>query len=148
MSGRQSSTPIRYGDELTATRPHRRSVRRAPSPPPSIGAFPVANRVEKPAKKREAIPSPEPETRSIRRESVHERTWVVVDRPQSMGNDLCDRFGVFLVGQQVSGDARRPRDRHPVENDPPAGPDCPVVESDVGSARLPITTIGHVAFMS
>jgi hypothetical protein len=97
MSGRQSSTPIRYGDELTATRPHRRSVRRAPSPPPSIGAFPVANRVEKPAKKREAIPSPEPETRSIRRESVHERTWVVVDRPQSMGNDLCDRFGVFLV---------------------------------------------------
>ena len=101
------------------------------------GRFWVANCVEEPAKKREAIPSPEPETRSVRREGVRERTWVVVDRPERVGNDLCDRFGVFLVVQQVGGDARWPRDRHPVENDPLAGPDCPMVEPDVRPARLP-----------
>ena len=101
------------------------------------GRFWVANCVEEPAKKREAIPSPEPETGSVRREGVRERGWVVVDRPEGIGNDLCDRFWVFLVGQQVGGDARRPCDRHPVENDPLAGPDCPVVEPDVRLARLP-----------
>lgn len=101
------------------------------------GHFRVANCVEEPAKEREAIPSPEPETRSAWREGVRERTWVVVDRPECVGNDLCDRFGVFLVVQQVGGDARWPRDRHPVENDPLVGPDCPVVEPDVWPARLP-----------
>jgi len=101
------------------------------------GRFRVANRVEEPVKERKAIPSPEPETRSVRCESVRERTWVVVDRPERIGNDLRDRFGVFLVVQQVGGDARWPHDRHPVENDPLAGPDCPVMEPDVRPTRLP-----------
>jgi len=101
------------------------------------GRFWVANYVEQPAQEREAIPSPEPETRSERREGVRERGWVVVDRPESIGDDLCDRFGVFLVAQQVGGDTRRPRDRHPVKNDPLTGADCPVVEPHVRPARLP-----------
>ena len=95
------------------------------------GRFRVANCVEEPAKEREAVPSPEPETRSVRREGIRERTWVVVDRPECVGNDLCDRFGVFLVVQQVGGDTRWPRDRHPMKNDPLAGVDRAVVEPDV-----------------
>ena len=101
------------------------------------GRFGVANCVEEPAQERQAIPSPEPETRGVRRERVRECGWVVVDRPERIGNDLCDRFGVFPVAQQVGGDARRPCDWHTVQNNPLTGGDCPVVEPDVRPARLP-----------
>ena len=46
-------------------------------------------------------------------------------------------FGVFLVIQHVGGDARRPRDRHPMKTDPLVGADRAVVEPDARSARLP-----------
>jgi hypothetical protein len=101
------------------------------------GRFRVADCGEEPAKEREAIPSPEPETGGVWREGVRERGWVVVDRPEGIGDDLCNRFGVFLVVHEVGGNARWPCDRHPVENDPLVGADCPVVEPDVGSAGLP-----------
>ena len=138
MNGRRSSTPrsgLGTSWRLPVLLGGAFDVRPRLLHPP--GHFRVANRVEEPVKEREAIPSPEPETGSIRREGVRERGWVVVDRPEGIGNDLCDRFGVFLVAQQVGGDARRPCDRHPVENDPLAGPDCPVVEPDVRPTRLP-----------
>jgi hypothetical protein len=73
----------------------------------------------------------------VRRKGVRERAWVVVDGPQGIGNNLRDSLGVFLIGQQVGSDARRPRDRHPVKNDPLAGPDRPVVKPDVRAAGLP-----------
>ena len=99
--------------------------------------FVIANRAEEPTKEREAIPSPEPETGSVRREGVRERVRVVVAGPEGVGNDLRDRFGVFLVIQQVGSDARRPCDRHPVENGPLIGADRPAVEPDVRPTRLP-----------
>jgi hypothetical protein len=99
--------------------------------------FRVASCTEEPAKEREAIPSPEPETGGVRRQGVRERAGVAVDRPEGIGDNLCDCLGVFLVAQQVRGDARRPGDRHPVKNDPLAGPDRPVVKPDVRSAGLP-----------
>jgi len=101
------------------------------------GRFRIASCIEEPAKERETIPSPEPETGGVWRDGVRKRARVVVGRPEGVGNDLCDCFGVFLVVQHVGGDARWPRDRHPMKNDPLAGPDCPVVEPDVWPARLP-----------
>jgi hypothetical protein len=73
---------IRPADELAASRSSRKSVR-----PPSLrsrlryppGCFRVASCAEEPAKEREAIPSPEPETGGVRCEGVCERGWVVVD---------------------------------------------------------------------
>ena len=100
------------------------------------GCFRVASCGEEPAKEREAIPSPEPETGGVRRKGVRERAWVVVDGPQGIGNDLRDSLGVFLIGRQVGSDTRRPRDRHPVKNDPLVGPDRPVVKPDVRAAGL------------
>ena len=138
MNGRRSSTPrsgLGTSWRLPVLLGRAFGLRsRLPYPP---GRCRIASCVEEPAKEREAIPSPEPETGGVRREGVRERGWVVVDRPEGIGDNLCDCFGVFLVVQEVGSDARWPHDRHPVKNDPLAGRDRPVVEPDVGSAGLP-----------
>src|SRR5260370_23916755 len=138
MNGRRSSTPrsgLGTSWRLPVLLGRAFGLRSRLRYPP--GCFRVASCVEEPAKEREAIPSPEPETGCVRREGVPERGWVVVDRPEGIGNNLCDCLGVFLVVQEVGGDAGWPCDRHPMENHPLVGADCPVVEPDVGSAGRP-----------
>ncbi len=65
---------------------------RLPYPP---GRFRVADRLEEPAKEREAVPSPAPETGGVRRQGGRERAGVVVGGPERIGNNLCDCLGVF-----------------------------------------------------
>src|ERR1700722_5989541 len=140
MNGRRSSTPrsgLRTSWRLPVLLGRAFGLRSCLRYPP--GCFRVASCAEEPAKEREAIPSPEPETGGVRCEGVCERGWVFVDGPERIGNDLCDCLRVFLVVQQVGGDGRWPRDRHPVKNDPVAGVDWPMVEPDIGSAGLPPT---------
>ena len=88
---------------------------------------------------RSARPSPRlsPKLAACGARAFRERAWVVVGGPQGIGNNLRDSLGVFLVAQQVGSDARRPRDRHPVKNDPLVGPGRPVVKPDVRAAGLP-----------
>ena len=88
-------------------------------------------------KEYEAIHSPEPETGGVRRKGVRERAGVVAGGPEGIGNNLCDRLGVFLAAQKIGSDARRSRDRHPVKDDPLAWADRPAVKPDVRSAGLP-----------
>jgi len=96
----------------------------------------VTDEVEEPAKQREAVPAPKPEAGRVGLERVRERPRIVVDGAKRIGNDLCHRSGVFLIVEEVGGDARRPRDRHSAEDDPLARGDLSVMQPDVLAARL------------
>jgi hypothetical protein len=101
------------------------------------GRLRIADGVEEPAKKREAVPTPQSEAGSVRPERVGKHSRIVVDGAQRIGDDLRHRFGVFFVVEEVGCDARRPCDRHPVQDDPLARVNGPVMQPDVLAARLP-----------
>ncbi len=74
MNGRRSSTPgfdVGTSWRLSVLLGGAFDVRCCLRYPP--GRFRIADRVEEPAKEREAVPSPEPETGGVRREGVRER---------------------------------------------------------------------------
>ncbi len=104
----------------------------------------VANGVEEPAKQGEAISAPEPKASRVGRKRVRERPRIVVDGANGVGDDLRHRFGVFLVVEEVGGDARRPCDGHPVEDDPLARGNGSLMQPDVLTARLPPNREGEL----
>ena len=64
------------------------------------GRLGVGDEVEEPAKQRQAVPSPEPETGGVRREGIGEGAWIVVSGPDGVSHHVRHRFGVLVVVQR------------------------------------------------
>lgn len=108
--------------------------RRLLYPPGGIG---IVSQVEEPAKQRQAIRAPEPEPGCVRRQSVSDRPWVVMARPDGISHDVGHCLGLLPVIQKVSGYPRWPGDRQPADHGPLILANWSLVESDVRLARLP-----------
>jgi hypothetical protein len=103
-------------------------------PPRRIG---IADQVEKPAKQSYAVSTPEPEPGRVGRQSVRDRTWAVMARPDGISHQIGDRLGILPVVQKVSGYTRWPSGRQSADDGPLAVTNWPLVKPDVGPARLP-----------
>ncbi len=101
------------------------------------GCLRGANDAQEPAKQREAIPTAEPEPGRVRPQRIGEGSRIVIGRADRVVNNLRYSLGIFLVIKEVSGDASRPGDRHPLKGCPLTRPDEPVMQPDVRTAGLP-----------
>ena len=77
----------------------------------------IVDEVEKPAQESETIIALQTELAGVRTEYIDERTRIVVAATDGVRDDARDRFRVFVLVEQIGGNARRACDRHPREHD-------------------------------
>ena len=96
----------------------------------------VADEPEEPAEEGETVAAAQSEARGVGRECLGEAAGVVVDVADRVSDDVGDGFGVFVVQEEVGGDAGWARDRQATQFDPwswSAGTD---MKADIETAGL------------
>jgi hypothetical protein len=84
---------------------------------PELGVR-VSDEAEEPAEEGEPVAAAQSEARGMGRKCLSEAAGVVADVADRVSDDVGDGFGVFVVQEEVRGDARWDRDRQATQFDP------------------------------
>lgn len=110
-------------------------------PPSSLA---IADEIQQPSKKPEAITSPKAELRGVRSERIGERAGVVESSTDRIDDDVRDRFRVFAVREEIEGDPSRPCDGEASDLDAFATAQLSNMDAHVRAAGLPSRRHGEL----
>lgn len=110
-------------------------------PPSSLA---IADKIQQPSKKREAITSPKAELRSVPGERIGERARVVDGSTDRIDDDVCDRLWVFPLREEIECDPSRPCDREASDLDAFARAQLSNMDAHVRAAGLPSRQNGEL----
>jgi hypothetical protein len=96
----------------------------------------TVSEVEQPAKQLDTVAPLETEASRERGKRVRESAWIVVDRTDSVGDEVTDRLGILVASQQVGSNACGPGHEHAAKTDPLSVIEVTVVQLDVGTPGL------------
>jgi hypothetical protein len=96
----------------------------------------IADEVQEPAQKAEAVASTKAEPHGEWHQSVRKCAGIIVDIANCVRDDMGHRFGLLAIRQKIGGDSARPRHREAPNLDPLGCAELATVETHVGSPRL------------
>jgi hypothetical protein len=96
----------------------------------------TVSEVEQPVQQPDTVAPLKPEAGRKRGKRVRESTWIVVDRPDGVGDEVTDRLGILVASQQVGSNACGPSHEHAAKTDPLSVIEVTMVQPDVGTPGL------------